>query len=51
MIVMLIVVLINVVFGYGLVQYETKNTWILFAVMIAIVDERQIDEYDGREST
>lgn len=51
MIVMLIVVLINVVFGYGMVQYETKNTWLLFAVMMAIVDERKIDEYEGREST
>lgn len=51
MIVVLIVVLINVVFGYGMVQYETKNTWLLFAVMMAIVDERQIDEYEGREST
>ena len=51
MIVVLIVVLINVVFGYGMVQYETKNTWLLFAVMMAIVDERQIDEYKGREST
>ena len=51
MIVVLILLLIDLAFGYGMVQYETKNTWLLFAVMMAIVDERQIDEYEGREST
>ena len=51
LIVALILILISFVFGYGVVQYETKNTWILFAVMMSIVDERQIYDYEREEST
>lgn len=51
LIVALILILVSFVFGYGVVQYETKNTWILFAVMMSIVDERQIYDYERGEST
>lgn len=50
LIVALILILITFVFGYGMVQYDTKNTWIQFAVMLAISDERQIYEYEGEEA-
>lgn len=39
MIVLLILLMISVVFGYGAVQVYSKGTWFFLAVMLAIADE------------
>lgn len=46
-IVLLIIMLISLVFGYGMIQYDTKDTWIFVAVMMYFVDDRQKDERRG----
>ena len=38
MIVLLILTVINIVFGYGMVQFYSKGSWFFVAVLLAVSD-------------
>lgn len=38
---LLILMLISIVFGYGMVQFYSKGPWFFFAVLLAIADRRE----------